>query len=171
MKLLLVTSVVTGAAFLWGCASHRPGLVLDPVGPPPFTSSGAGSTGVLLVYSAYEQGAEFNSPYDRRQHTDYKILSVEGKLLQAVHNDSSTLMEAPKRVPLPVGSYRIVARANSYGELIVPVVILAQQVTTVHLEGSPVWPDGRELAQSNPVRLPHGEIAGWRASPDRSAKP
>jgi hypothetical protein len=124
-----------------------------------------------MVYSAYEQGAEFNSPYYRRQFTDYKILSADGKLLQPVHNDTGALVEAPKRVPLPVGSYRVIARANSYGEVIVPVVICANQVTTVHLEGSPAWPNGREIAKSNPVRLPHGEIAGWRAGADASAKP
>jgi hypothetical protein len=171
MKLLLATSVVAGIAFLSGCVSHGPELVLDPVGPPPVASASAGSTGMLMVYSAYEQGAEFSSPYYRRQYTDYKILSADGKLLQAVHNDNGTLMEAPKRVQLPVGTYRIVARANSYGEVIVPAVIRAHQVTTVHLEGSPAWPNGRELANSNPVCLPGGEIAGWRARTDSSSKP
>jgi hypothetical protein len=171
MKLLLVTSFMAGTIFFSGCASHGPGLVLDPVGPPPGASAGTGSTGMLMVYSAYEQGAEFNSPYYRRQFTDYEILSTEGKLLQSVHNDSGTLVEAPKRVPLPVGNYRIVARANSYREVIVPVVIVAHQVTTVHLEGSPAWPNRRELAKSNPVRLPDGEIAGWRASTEPSSKP
>jgi hypothetical protein len=145
-------------------------VVLDPVGPPPVASPGTGSTGTLVVYSAFEQGAEFNSAYYRRQYTDYKILSANGKLLQPVHNDRGTLVEAPKRVQLPVGTYRIVARANGYGELIVPVVIRADQVTRVHLEGSAAWPNGPELAKSNPVRLPDGEIAGWRASTDRSAQ-
>jgi hypothetical protein len=171
MKLLLATSVLAGTAFLSGCASHGPGLVLDPVGPPPFASTGAGSTGVLIVYSAYEQGAEFNSPYYRRQYTDYKILATDGELLQPVHNDSGTLIEAPKRVQLPVGTYRVVARANGYGEVTVPVVIRANQVTTVHLEGSPSWPNRSQLDASNPVRLPHGEIAGWRASADNPSRP
>lgn len=171
MKLLLVTSVVAGTTFFSGCASLGPGLVLDPVGPPPGTSVGTGSTGMLMVYSAYEQGAEFNSPYYRRQFTDYRILSTDGKLLQSVHNDSGTLLEAPKRIELPVGTYRIVAAANSYGRVTVPAVIRGHQVTTVHLEGSPAWPNRRELAASDPVRLPDGEIAGWRANTDTSSKP
>jgi hypothetical protein len=171
MKLLLAMSVVAGAAFLSGCVSNGPGLALDPVGPPPSALSDTGSTGMLMVYSAFEQGAEFNSPYYRRQYTDYKILSIDGKLLKAVHNDNGALMEVPKRVQLPVGAYRIVARANSYGKVIVPIAICADRVTTVHLEGSPSWPNGRELAKSNPVRLPHGEIVGWRASTDRSPRP
>ncbi len=73
MKLLLATSVVAGVAFLTGCASHRPGLALDPVGPTPFASSDTGSTGMLMVYSAFEQGAEFNSPYYRRQYSDCAV--------------------------------------------------------------------------------------------------
>ena len=170
MKLLLAASVVAGGALLSGCASYRAELVLDPVGPPPAASPGAGSIGTLVVYSAFEQGAEFNSAYYRRQYTDYKILSANGKLLQPVHNDSGTLAEAPNRVQLPAGTYRIIARANGYGEVIVPVVIRASQVTRVHLEGSAAWPNGQELTKSNPVRLPDGEIAGWRASTDPSAK-
>ena len=171
MKLLFVTSFAVGTTFLWGCASHGPGLVLDPVGPPPGASVGAGSTGILMVYSAYEQGAYFNSPYYRRQFTDYKILSTEGELVQSVHNDTGTLVEAPKRVQLPVGIYRVVARANGYGKAIIPVAIRANLVTKVHLEGNPAWPDGREIAKSNPVRLPHGEIAGWRASTADPTRP
>jgi hypothetical protein len=164
MKLLLAASIVAGSALLSGCASNGPQLVLDPVGPPPIASAGVGSAGTLMVYSAFEQGAEFNGRYYRRQYTDYRIISADGKLLQAVHNDNGTLIEAPKRVQLPVGAYRVAARANGFGEVVVPVIIRADQVTRVHLEGSPVWPNGRELAKSNPVRLPDGEIAGWRAS-------
>jgi|WetSurMetagenome_2_1015567.scaffolds.fasta_scaffold699310_1 hypothetical protein len=171
MKLLLAASVFVGTAFLSGCASHGPGLVLDAVGPPPVASVCTASTGTLMVYSAFEQGAEFNGRYYRRQYTDYKILSADGKPLQAVHNDNGTLIEAPKRVQLPVSVYRVAARANGYGEVIVPVVIRPDQVTRVHLEGSPAWPNSQELARSNPVRLPDGEIAGWRASTDSSSKP
>jgi hypothetical protein len=171
MKLLLAMSLVAGAVFWSGCASPAPCLVLDPVGPPPSAVAIAGSNGTLMVYSAYEQGAEFNSPCYRREFSDYKILSADGKLLQAVHNDTGTLREAPKPVQLPVGTYRVIARANGYGEVTVPVVIRAQQITTVHLEGSPAWPSQSDLAKSNPVRLPDGEIAGWRATSDSSSKP
>ena len=171
MKLLLAASVMAGGALLSGCASLGPKLVLDPVGPPRLASAGAGSTGTLMVYSAFERGAEFNGRYYRRQYTDYKILSTDGKPAQVVHNDTGTLLETPQRVQLPVGAYRVAARANGCGKVIVPVVIRADQVTRVHLEGSPGWSNGRVLANSNPVRLPDGEIAGWRASTGDSSKP
>ena len=167
MKLHLATGFLAAMALLSSCASHGPALVLDPVGPAPFPSAVGGSTGTLKVFSAFEQGADFNSQLYRPHYTDYRILSAEGKRLQTVRNDSGTVVEAPKRVQLPVGNYRVVARANGYGEVTVPVVIRADQVTTVHLEGSPSWPNRSQLAASNPVRLPHGEIAGWRASAEK----
>jgi hypothetical protein len=171
MKSLLTIGIVGATALLSSCASHGPALVLDPVGPAPFPSVVAGSTGTLMVFSAFEQGADFNSQLYRRHYTDYRILSADGKRLQTVRNDSGTLVEAPKRAQLPVGTYRVVARANGYGEVTVPVVIRADQVTTVHLEGSASWPDRRHLTGSNLVRLPDGEIAGWRAIADNSSKP
>jgi hypothetical protein len=80
-------------------------------------------------------------------------------------------LDGPKRVQLPVGTYCVIARANGYGVVTVPVIIRADQVTTVHLEGSPSWQNLSQLSRSNSVRLPDGAIAGWRASPDNSSKP
>jgi hypothetical protein len=171
MKLLVTTGLLATVALLSGCASQRPALVLDPVGPAPVPAGVAGSSGTLMVFSAFRQGANFNGPPYRRQYTDYKILSPTGKLLQWVRNDGGTLVAAPKPVALPTGTYRVVARANGYGEITVPVVIRPNQATLVHLEGSASWPDRKQLAASNPVRLPDGEIAGWRASVDRSSTP
>ena len=171
MKCSVVAGILAAAAFLSGCVSRGPGLVLDPVGPPPLPAAVTGSSGSLRVFSAFEQGADFNSPAYRRQYTDYKILSTDGNLLQTVPNDRRTLGDNPRRVDLPVGRYRVVARANGYGAVTVPVVIRANQLTTVHLEGSPSWPNQTQLAASNPVRLPGGEIAGWRAKTDSSSKP
>jgi hypothetical protein len=50
-----------------------------------------------------------------------------------------------------------VAQANGYGTVPVPVVIRADQVTTVHLEGGASWPNNAALVGSNPVRLPDGK--------------
>jgi len=171
MRLCLIAGVLGAVTVLWGCASPSHKLVLDPVGPPPLPSSAAGATGTLMVFSAFEQDADFNSQLYRRHYTDYKILSTDGKQLQWVRNDSSTLPATPKPVELPLGTYRVVARANGYGQVTVPVVIRPNQVTQVHLEGDPSWPNRSRLAASNPVRLPDGEIAGWRARGDSSSEP
>jgi hypothetical protein len=163
MKLFLVTSVLAAATSLAGCAAHGSGLVLDPVGPPPLSSSATGPDGTLRVFSAFEQGADFNSATYCRHFTDYKVLSANGRLVQAVQNNTSAMVAAPKRVELPPGTYRVVARANGYGQITVPVIIKPGQVTTLHLEGGSAWANREALATSNPVRLPGGEIAGWRS--------
>ena len=171
MKSIHAIGVLAAVALLAGCASRGSALVLAPIGPAPSTSAAADSTGTLEVFSAFEQGADFNSQLYRRRYTDYRVLSSDGKPPQTVRNDDGTLTGAPKCVQLPAGTYRVVARANGYGEVTVPVVIRADQITTVHLEGSPTWPHPRRLAGSDPVRLPDGEIAGWRAGTDYRSEP
>ena len=123
-----------------------------------------GSNGTLEVFSAFDSHAHFNDLPYLRHYTDYKITSADGTLQQTVHNNNGLLVEAPKSLELPVGSYQVVAHANGYGLVTVPVVIQANQVTTVHLEGGASWPNHAVLLGSNPVRLPDGEIAGWRAN-------
>jgi hypothetical protein len=171
MTLLNTASLLVAAALVAGCVSQQRGLVLDPIGPPNPQSVGAGSNGTLVVFSAFDPHADFNDLPYLRHYTDYKITYQNHKLVETVHNANDTLLEGPKRVQLPVGAYFIVARANGYGVVTVPVIIQAGQITTVHLEGSPAWQNRAQLSQSNPVRLPDGQIAGWRASPDTSSKP
>jgi hypothetical protein len=116
-----------------------------------------------MVYSAFDPHAHFNgSPY-RRYHSDYTVFSEDGKLLQAIHNDVGGVTEDPKPAELHPGKYRIVARANGYGWVTVPVIIVAHSVTTVRLEGGSSGLKNEALA-NNSVRLPDGEIAGWRAA-------
>ena len=171
MKALISASLLVVAALGAGCVSQPRGLVLDPIGPPDSQSPGVGTNGTLVVFSAFDTHADFNDlPYSRH-YTDYKITYHDGKLVQTVHNGNANPSESPRMVQLPVGAYCVVARANGYGVVTVPVIIRANQVTTVHLEGSGAWQNRSQLSGSNPVRLPDGEIAGWRASPDSSAKP
>jgi hypothetical protein len=170
MKLLIAASVLVAAALLGGCVSQQHRLVLDPIGPPIPQSAGPSSAGTLMVFSAFDPHAHFNDLPYLRHYTDYKITSEDGKFVQTVHNDSGTILEEPKRVELPAGAYAVVARANGYGVVTVPVIIRANQVTTVHLEGSPSWQNRSEISRSNPVRLPDGEIAGWRADTQRASQ-
>jgi hypothetical protein len=147
-----------------GCVWHRGGLVLDSVGPSPGSLSAAGSDGALLVFSAFDTSLRLSDVDPYRKHcTDYKIFSDDGKLVRAVHNDSETMLEGPVLVELPAGTYRVVARANGYGSVTVPVLIMTKRTTTVHLEGGASWPDQNAITHSNPVRLPDGQIIGWAA--------
>jgi hypothetical protein len=166
---MLACAILLATLPLAGCAYDGHGLVLAPVGPPsPQPTSGA--DGSLVVFSAYDPNAHFNSLPYRRIHSDYAILTADGKLLQNVHNDNGTSVEGPKEVLLPAGRYQVVARANGYGDVTVPVVIGAKQITTVHLEGGNPWGSKAPSKQANPVRLPDGEIVGWRADTQRASQ-
>lgn len=159
------------AAVLWlaGCAAYQQNLVLEPVGPRPTQPSSTGTQGSLVVFSAFETDTNLDPEYAR--HSRYKIFTDDGKLLQTVRNDSGTRFEGPVSVELAPGSYRVVARANGYGPVTVPVVIAANQVTTVHLEGDGSSPDQASLTPTNAVRLPDGQRVGWRAAPANPPKP
>ena len=150
--------------FVSGCASSGPALVLAPVGPPVTTAPSSSAQGTLLVYSAYNTGVP--NPYrpdDIQQCTDYEIRSQDGKPLRKISNQSGFQGEDPLPVRLPAGNYRVVARANGYGLVTVPVVIAAAKTTTLHLEGGDSRSGKSALTVANSVRLPGGEIVGWQA--------
>jgi hypothetical protein len=164
MKLNNIFAVGGIGLLLAGCTTSNNGLVLEGVGPGSTSSvNAANTTGTLLVYSAYQVNADFNSRDSRRpEYTDYQILTSDGKLRQQVHNTTGTILQRPKEVTLPTGKYRVVAEANSYGLVTVPVTIEGGQDTVLHLEGGFKWPGQRAFDQSNTVRLPNGEIVGWK---------
>ena len=156
--------VIGAAMILAGCATTRNSMVLDTVGPAPGASAAQGeSNGTLTVYSAYQASPDFNSrdPY-RREYTDYKIFRTDHTLERDVHNTSGSILQRPQQVALAPGNYIVAAQANSYGDVTVPVVIVAGQNTIVHLEGGFPWPNPRAFNNANSVRLPDGEIVGWK---------
>jgi hypothetical protein len=166
MKAISASLTAVAGIFLLGCATGKSGLALDTVGPIPAQAAPVPAiSGTLVVYSAYDVNTDFNSrdPY-RPEYSDYKIYTAAGKLLRRVHNDSGTLLQDPMPVKLPIGEYRLVARANGYGFVTVPVIIAAHQTTVLHLEGGGMWPDKSTFNQTDAVRLPDGRIVGWQAS-------
>jgi hypothetical protein len=155
----------TAGALLSGCATGN-GLALDTVGPSlPQPMAGNSTDGILIVYSAYEANADFNSRNpDLPEYSDYRILTADGKPLQRVHNNSGTILQDPVSVELPPGKYQVIARANGYKNVTVPVMIEMQQSTVLHLEGGGFWSDESAFNQTNAVRLPDGQIIGWKAA-------
>jgi hypothetical protein len=157
--------VTTAGALLTGCATGN-GPALDTVGPSlPQPVSATSTDGILVVYSAYEANADFNSRNpDLPEYSDYRILTTDGKPLQRVRNNSETILQDPVSVELPPGKYQVIARANGYGNVTVPVMIEARQSTVLHLEGGDFWSGESACNQTNAVRLPDGQIIGWKAS-------
>ncbi len=163
---LFSLSLVAATLVSSGCITRGSGLVLDPVGPvqaPP--TAPASNTGTLTVYSAYSVNADFDQrDPNRPECSDYKIETDDGKLLERVHNVSDDMLQNPVDVTLSPGRYRVVARANGYGRVTIPVVIAAHQNTVLHLEGGG-WPGESQINQANAVHLPDGTVVGWRPGP------
>lgn len=157
--------VTTAGALLTGCATGN-GPALDTVGPSlPQPVSATSTDGILVVYSAYEADADFNSRNpDLPEYSDYRILTTDGKLLQRVRNNSGSILQDPVSVELPPGKYQVIARANGFGNVTVPVMIEAQQGTVLHLEGGGFWSGESAFNQTNVVFLPDGQIIGWKAA-------
>jgi hypothetical protein len=158
-----IGSVGTGI-LLAGCVGPK-GLVLEPVGPNPATTASANAAiGTLVVYSAQEASADFNMRDTRRpEYSSYQIYNRDGSLRETVDNTSDSILQRPRRVELPPGTYRISAVANGYGLVTVPVTIQPGCDTIVHLEGGYSWPGHPAFDRSNSVRLPDGEVVGWKS--------
>jgi hypothetical protein len=147
-------------------------MVLEPVGPSPSPVAESNGEGSLVVYTAYDVNFVSAGDYEHRRHyTNYKIFTADGKLLQNVHNDIGTTFKQAAHVTLPAGNYRVVANANGYGTVTVPVVIASNRQTVVHLEGGASWPDMTADNQASAVHFPDGEIVGWRAPAESTPTP
>jgi hypothetical protein len=166
MKAYFTLALVAAGGLLTGCAGGDR-LLLAPVGPAPYqaaTTASASANGSLVVYSANRRGADANARDSRRpEYSDYKIFAADGTLLQHVNNNSGTVLQDPVAVALPPGKYTVIARANGFGYVTVPVRIAAQQTTVLHLEGGVIWPEASAFGQTNAVRLPDGQVIGWKA--------
>ena len=165
---ILVTLLAVG--FLSGCATGNGGLAVETVGPlstRPALAISSPSNGLLLVYSAFRRNADFNSrnPY-AQEYSDYEILTPDGQLFRKVHNNSGTMSQDAVPVELPPGKYQVSARANGYGVVKIPVVVVAQRSTVLHLEGGDAWPAGAAFNSTNTVRLPNGLVIGPKAADD-----
>lgn len=150
-------------AWLAGCASSNQARI-EPVGPRPSAAAvQSGDNGTLIVYSAFATDADFynRNPYGRR-YTDYKILTADGHLVEKVHNNNDTVVQDAVPVNLPPGSYQVKAQSNGYGRVTVPVVIAANQTTILHLDGGGAWQKRESFNETNTVRLPGGDIIGYR---------
>jgi hypothetical protein len=137
--------------------------------------------GALLVYSAKEQVD--NDPnlteilWDENDgridilhvpaHTDYTISSLSGKVFTRVLNATGPDDPKPTLVTLRPGRYEVEAQAKTNAkdgetaDVKIPVVVQSGKSTILHLEGD--WKPAGHYSNSDVVRLPDGQIAGWRA--------
>ncbi len=143
-----------------GCAQPRPLTLQEPIGPAPRLTLEGEKHGTLVVYSAWERFGWENA--DQRYHEDFTLNDSNGAVMRKVRNHSGTFDEGPVPVSLPPGVYSVRARATGAGTVIANVVIKEGQVTGVHLDGSLSRKAG--VADAHYVRLPDGQIVGWKES-------
>ncbi len=165
---------------LVGCATAPKAAFIPPIGPAPTAASTGLRNGSLQVYSAREPSDIslcqeiffWNDDFGRNDflyesaHTDYTIYASDGKFIEHVRNSRNYEDSHPTVVKLPPGLYTVKAQAEELGggtiNLTVPVGVDAGKCTTVHLSGE--WTPSGHYTDSQVVRLPTGQIAGWRAS-------
>lgn len=119
-----------------------------------------------MVYSAYDThpSASPTHSLDEDYYTDYEIHAADGRLLQKVSNcENPVVSVAPAKVKLSPGRYQVVALSNTSGTVNVPVIIVEGRLTTLHLDGDSSWASAAGLGPADAVRLPDGQIIGWRA--------
>jgi len=170
VKFLLTLNFFAAGMLLSGCADGKGGTTPAAAGSAPGRLATVNlMSGTLVVFSAYKVNPDFNprDPY-RPEFSDYEIYTAGGKLLRRVHNNSGTILQNPATVELSTGEYRVVARANGYGHVTVPVFIEPGQNTVLHLEGTGSWPAPAVINPTNVVRLPNGKVIGWQVTGDHS---
>ncbi|HTS16133.1 MAG TPA: hypothetical protein VMP11_01020 [Verrucomicrobiae bacterium] len=178
IKPWLAITLCGAALTLAGCTFLGTTAVLSPVGPAPTESLAANGNGSLQVYSAHaptgpdviDREWVWNNDWTTEllfspARSDYALYNDQGTLIQWVRNARNQYDPIPTRVSLPPGQYEIEADADGDGGTFpvrVPVVIKSGLTTQVHLGDG--WQPNHTDTQDM-VRLPNGDIAGWRANP------
>jgi hypothetical protein len=88
--------------------------------------------GYLKVYSATDEFNDGGLAY--HSHSSYAIYTTDGKLFKSVENHISNADESAELVALPVGSYLVIARSDSPGDVGIRVAIKAGQLTVLDLD-------------------------------------
>jgi len=140
-----------------GCSTTHHLAVTQPVGPDKLKVA---RTGTLEVYTATEEYADGDNSYSY-PHTDYLVYNGRGQKVECVHNHLGIMDETPALTELPPGSYMVVAEAEGYGRVRVPVVIEPNRKTVVHLERG--WKAPENTQASDLVHMLDGQAIGWRS--------
>ena len=164
MKLNATFCLLGIIPLLASCASHP--VTLAPVGPNPTAGrTSAIGTGSLQVFSSLaeesddqNQGSTDPAWY---QHTDYRVYDTRGRLAAYVDNATGHYSKSPRLVSLPPGNYTVRAQASEGRLVYIPVRIVRDRTTKVHLDENWRLPPGTPKTEI--VTAPGGYPVGWRA--------
>jgi hypothetical protein len=143
---------------LSSCATHRKLVLNEPVGPSHPAVKRRQGEGYLIVHSAREVVDLVHS--DHPTHSSYTLYTDDDRALRRVRNLSGSFYQDPENVQLPVGTYKVEARAVNCGWVVLPVIVEVGKTTVVYLDGEASPPDGET---GDWIRLPNGQIIGSRA--------
>jgi len=145
---------VMGLIALAGCAAGPPFVVHEAVGPQRHRPRPEGE---LVVYSATYVTASNQSLYPA--HSDYTLSDQSGHPYD-IHNRAGLFGSDPAQVHLLPGRYEVKALRTDGGYVVVPVLIEAGEKTVLDLDGTTM----PQQAANDVVRLPDGQVIGWRAA-------
>jgi hypothetical protein len=179
MRCVALVAAASSLVWLAGCASVPNVAIREPIGPAPSGAEKASGQGYLEVYSARQREpladnlGEWQWEYDMGDNvladglarTGYIIRTDIGTVLKYVPHSRNTADSQPTLVTLPPGRYQIEAQAEQAGRqsltVLLPVLIEPGKTTVAHLSGH--WKPKVQFSDSDVVRLPDGQIAGWLA--------
>src|SRR5262245_8953938 len=112
-------ALLAGLMALGGCATTPPLMLAARVGPA--RAPAPQPEGRLVVSQFSYPGASY-ADIEYLYHTPYTIYTPDGKLVQAVDNQSGPMYTDPTTVHLAPGKYSIKAEAQGIPSVMVPVV-------------------------------------------------
>ena len=128
---------------------------------------GCNPVGLLEVYTGtktYNSGDILYFP-----HTSYAIHHSDGRFYRYVRNHTTPTDEVPFRIPIPAGSYDILARSENEGRVKIPVTVNPGRLLIIRLDN----PNRRRLpSDCEAIRLTNGSVVGWhwsRRAPEEGA--
>jgi hypothetical protein len=130
--LLIIPLALTIGGLTIAQAEDRNPLFPGATRPGNLDYPAGSSQGYLTVYLTADEFNDGNAWYF--PHSAFAVYTINGKLLKNVKSHF-TYDEIPEvLVPLPVGSYIVVARSEKDGYIRLPVVIKAGQRTILDLD-------------------------------------
>jgi hypothetical protein len=158
LKTLKTSALMFALIVLSGCATNRKLVLNEPIGPSHPAVNRWQGDGYLIVHSAREVVDLVHS--DHPTHSAYTVYTDDVRVLRRIRNLNGSFYQDPENVQLPVGSYKVEARALNSGWVVFPVIIEEGKTTVVYLDGEA---SPREEETGDWVRLPNGQIIGSRA--------
>ena len=156
--------VVVVLALAAGCATDPSRVSVPAVGPMTGTPPGhlGSGNGTLQVFT---QASPFNDgqapPVVR---AICSIYTEDGKLVERFQNAAVNEDAPPFEFSLRAGQYLVSVPTPGYGQVTVPVVIVAGDITPLYLNRTGMM-NKDDLPESELSRLPNALIVGRRAYP------